>query len=374
MKEIRGFGGVILGLACACVTGFGCDAQASTGYDGEALLTLSGSVELTQSHPEGPLVPALLFPKGGSYFDLVEVDVKGEFPSGFQINVYEPPPTIPEVDPEIGDPPAVIGYISAVQKKHPDIIRYATQGSVGYESCNAPDCESDCKAIKPCLREGSWCSSDNECYTENWTCAEYDTPIEECTIDSMSGDPTLKDPFTAFAGFSTNFVVLYLTAHVSERSVTARTFNAPHGLDAGYHLIGIRAETDEERAQRRDCNQRATQRAIDAENRPRGTSYEYDDVIDYACQDQIDACMQEGSICEPMPTVVSKLCGLPEKQIDAIQEAVEAATMPAKLELGCRLRKDVATYIEDPAKERVTVELTTESSPFGPIVQNQVGF
>jgi hypothetical protein len=145
-------------------------------------LTLTGSVELTEERPDGALVPAILFPAGGSTFDIVDMRVKGTFPSDFVLDVYDPPPTIP-------DPPAIMGYITAVPKDHPPKHVYSTFSTLLYSAgCSAIDCGAECP---PCDVEAMWCAED-DCYYENRTCPKLDSPIEECTITKMEGDPKLK--------------------------------------------------------------------------------------------------------------------------------------------------------------------------------------
>jgi hypothetical protein len=162
---------------------------------------------------------------------------------------------------------------------------------------------------------------------------------------------------------------VYLTADVPADSFTARTLNASHALGAGYHLVGIRKPTDDVRATRRACNRRAQQMALDRENARRGTDYSYDEVLNYACQDEIDDCNREGSLCEPPPpTVPSRLCDRPEEELDEFLDAIDGDELEFKLRLGCRLGDWVMTYIEDPSQERIKVELTPSRNPLSPFI------
>jgi len=80
--------------AVALVPALACDAQVGTGYSGEVMLSLQGSVTLADPNATD-LVPVLAFlgqdGTNNLYF-LVDANVQGQFPLGFRMDVTSPPP------------------------------------------------------------------------------------------------------------------------------------------------------------------------------------------------------------------------------------------------------------------------------------------
>jgi hypothetical protein len=112
-------------LAFALATG--CDAQVSPRFTGEALLTITGSVQIQQPDHGDLVVPALAFwiPSKGEV-RIQDVEVQGEFPSDFRLDVYEPPPTEAYFEATrqgSGEPRMAAGYITAVAADHPSTIQ-----------------------------------------------------------------------------------------------------------------------------------------------------------------------------------------------------------------------------------------------------------
>ena len=113
--------------AVALVPALACDAQVGTGYSGEVMLSLQGSVTLADPNATD-LVPVLAFlgqdGTNNLYF-LVDANVQGQFPLGFRMDVTSPPPATHRLTKSDGSPLAsfkgemALGYIAAVPRQHP---------------------------------------------------------------------------------------------------------------------------------------------------------------------------------------------------------------------------------------------------------------
>ena len=82
-------------LALLCVACAACDAQVTTGYQGEPLVTFSGRVDSTGTLP--PLEAAMLWERGPPPYSLdqelaTRAPVQAGFPATFKISLYQPPP------------------------------------------------------------------------------------------------------------------------------------------------------------------------------------------------------------------------------------------------------------------------------------------
>lgn len=334
----------------------GCDAQAANGYRGESLLTLVGTVEIPEPRAAGPLVPALMFPDQGSMFQLVDVSVKGEFPSDFRIDVYEPPPdSVLRPAPFLDEPAAAIGHITAVPQGHPGIIRFATQTVASASACADEG---------RCVSRAMWCADAGECYRETRTCPEPDSPDADCTIEA-EGDPQLKlPPWEAFAGFSQNYLIAYLSGPVSAKSYTALALGAHQKLAAGYHLLAVREPTEEESAEIESCERDAEDIALARLNEPRGTDYRAEEFT--TPQPCFDAgTCAEGFECEPLDDLPQgRLCDLSDAARSELQDTFERAAMKARVELRCPVAGWVLTHVPDAQRERISVRLAPDANPW----------
>lgn len=108
----------------------GCSSQADTGYRGEPLATLSGSVVTGTSLAPSSSVsaaiawaqPKLLF-GGASGQTLTDVGYVGEstpvagtFPASFTLDVFEPPPTASQIPCSTGGATISAGFVVALSK------------------------------------------------------------------------------------------------------------------------------------------------------------------------------------------------------------------------------------------------------------------
>jgi hypothetical protein len=113
--------------AAALVPAVACDSQVGTGYTGESMLSLHGSVTLADPNATD-LVPVLAFLDSdgtNNLYFLVDTNVQGQFPLGFSMDVTSPPPATHKLTKSDGSPLSTfkgemaLGYIAAVPRQHP---------------------------------------------------------------------------------------------------------------------------------------------------------------------------------------------------------------------------------------------------------------
>jgi hypothetical protein len=336
---------------CAVVLVGACDAQASTAYRGQPLLSMSGSVELAlDATTQGELSPALAFfnPQNAA-IEIVDVEAQGEFPAEFAIQVYERPPQsafFPIWD-EQDAPEAALAFITAVTPEHPDAIEFADthEISVRPSSCNGGPCacpESGCvrSESKLCTRDGE------TCFVEKVTCPQSDSPEEDCTVE-YSGDPSVgDDPWKNFAGLSQNYAIVYVHEALAAGARAAITLGTRDALAEGYNLLSLRALTQEERVERQSCAQDAGAIALQRFNREHGTDYDELTIMGLTCGPGVD----DRVFC-PQPAS-------PEESEDYY-----ALTLEVAAEEGCLQTEYLATRIDDAEAEPITIRIGQTLDP-----------
>lgn len=398
----------LLSAAFALLALAGCDSQFSPAYTGESLLTITGSVEIAQERREDLIIPALAFstPEQGTV-TIREVDVRGEFPSNFRLDVYQPPPRSTYFNAtyqKSGEPRMAAGYVTAVSPDHEDTIRTATAQTTYAYGCEPAECGKPCGG-KGCLyQRNEYCVEDDPtepCYVENTYCPTFESPIEECTIEAVGdGDPSLKEsPWRDFAGFSQNYVVVFLEKPARAGSVTAAILGSKKAVPPGYGLYSIRELTDAERQVRDACVAEAEVRAAPGFNAEFGTDLETL-TFESACAPTsagpapsapppsgsapsapppgaAPATPQSSGATPPVPggalpagegpvEFAAPFCGGPideQDKVDAALDARERYVERAKLELGCQMRETVVTRVKRPARESISVIIGPEVQP-----------
>lgn len=258
----------------------GCSSRAGTDYKGESLMHLTGKVVL-QSDTRSDLVPALAYWPGTPTkdFELVDVDVTGQFPASFTLDVFEPPPdgalfyaggdarAFPE-DPRIG-----FAYITAVPPDHAATVpQFLHEGS---SSCSkvCPNGDPTCAqtSTQSCTQTNSWCTRDHtSCYEETSDCAPDGT---NCVVTQSTGDPKLKNVWADFGGLSENYIVIYVDHDAAAGSATAFTFGGRKPMSRGYHLVQVRELSAEENAAAVACAEGADAEALARYNAEHRTAY-----------------------------------------------------------------------------------------------------
>lgn len=401
--------------AIALLTAAGCDSQFSPAYTGESLLTITGSVELAQERRKELIIPALAFstPDEGKV-TIREVDVRGEFPSNFRLDVYQPPPRSTYFNPThqlSGEPRIAAGYVTAVTPDHEDVLRSATFESVSSYACPLEGCDEPCGGEGCLVQSFEYCvlaHPELPCFVEEFRCPTFNSPNEECTLEAVSGDPMLKEsPWRDFAGFSQNYIVVYLERPAAAGSVTAAILGSRgKRAPAGYGLYSMRELTQAESAARDACVDEAEVLAAAGFNEELGTDLTTLD-FEIACAPNMMSApgpmgpcsgsmpppetiprargpipgepsdptppppIPEGVPCPDAPPAadpatdadVPAFCSGTEAEIDAAMEARERHLERAMLELGCHMRNVVLTRVRRPSRESISVIIGPEVQP-----------
>jgi len=251
-----------------------CGSKAGEDYKGESLLQISGSVRMADEEAPGTLVPALAFTLEHTLL-LQDLEVRGEFPAKFTLNVFEPPP--PEaffVDSR--QPEIAIAYFTAVPREHENVIR------LPYTFFDQVPCDG-----APAEALYKWCLSETECYEESRRCVCIDDDVTyepSCEVLATTGDPGFKNPWSKVSGLSQNYVVIYVPEHslarLNEEKFYSEDYTGGKGFKLGYNLIHIRHTTPEEEQVARDCQPKWLAQAWAEYNAEHGTSWSADTILE----------------------------------------------------------------------------------------------
>lgn len=364
---------VTLALSIAMIAS--CDSQFSPSYSGESLLTIIGSVEIAKQNHEALVIPALAYaiPDVGKVL-IQEVGFRGQFPSNFRLDIYERPPSEAYINGTYqtsGEPRMAVGYITAVPADHADALQAATDATSNVFSCTEETCDQPCGG-KGCLVSiTDYCVADEPdlpCYRETLYCPTFVSDQEDCTVEAM-GDPSLKEsPLGAFAGFSQNYVVVFLEKPAAKGSVTAAFLGSPNGLPAGYGLYSVRPLTEDEAAANQECTARAEVRGAAGFNQEFGTQLEtlnFDELCGPTDAIAPAAPGEPSPNIEPQP-FKAPFCGGPideQHKVDAALDGRNRHIERAQVELGCFVHDFVTTRVRRPAKEAVSVSIGNEVQP-----------
>lgn len=352
LRRYAAWSGMGLSLALA-----GCDPQASPFFRGESLFTVHGSVSIAENHTSGRLVPALAFVnRQDGAIQILEVGVKGEFPSDFRLDVFSPPADGAFMQLEdFGEHEArvALGYITAVSEDHPDSFQFGTTQSVSQSASRG-------------VIDNTWCTDEAQtnCYTEKEVCPAPDSPPEDCHIEA-TGDPSIKEPmWRFFAGFSQNYAIAYLKDAARSGSGTAAALGAPDGLARGYHLLRMRDYTKALQEQYESCQERSYRHGVDRYNEQHDTNYRPEDIDIVACGAGPGPNCTPAGQCEPsLPK--PKLCDLPWQEQERVFEQVRVLGQRAQVELGCLVSQFAP--VADPKSESIAIEIAPNAAPgFGP--------
>jgi hypothetical protein len=244
----------------------GCDSQAGTDYRGEPLLSINGSVVIENQNPPENLVPALAFINYETRsLDFAEVEVAGEFPAQFTLDVFEPPPAGALFDSEDpgdeNEPTFAMGFITAVNADHPASVP-GDEERGSSSSCGPSGC----------TRVVDVCAPGEGCYHRVTHC---DLNGDNCVVVEESGNPALARGWLRYvAGLSANYVVLYFPDGVRAGTTVSHHLNGSQALEPGYHLVEVTPFSPAEEAEQETCLEGARQDALDRFNAEHGTAYE----------------------------------------------------------------------------------------------------
>lgn len=271
-----------------------CGSQAGPDYKGESLLTIHGKVTIDNPAAPSSLVPVITFPvydasDGGyeNYFALMDVDVRGDFPSKFTLDVFEPP-AIPARDQYQGW--LAFGFIAAMPPDHPaKLVHTPKYDELVKSGCLGGD--DGGLAGGKCTREYMRCKPSNapqlvdettgECYHDVFSC---DPTFTHCVPDHAYGDPHYaKGIWQEFAGLSRNYLVMYArkTPTGGPQAVAGVervqwALNGGKPIAPGYHLLRLDTLTKDELASTAACVDAANAQAVAEYNDAHGTNLAFD--------------------------------------------------------------------------------------------------
>jgi hypothetical protein len=375
----------VTGLLLALGTLWGCDSQVAPGYRGEALLTISGSVEVDSDRERGKLQPALAFYNSeAGEMRIVDVEVDGEFPSDFTLRVYDPPPAEAIVDTP-DRPASAVGFITAVTEDHPESVRFATVGSGTGSGCALSfDENGEIEDCGPTESTEEWCTADySECYRESRVCPSIDSAPEDCEILSSEGDPSLReDPWENFAGLSEFYRLVYVAEPVQDDPRVAEQLGFG-SLDAGYHLFEVRPLTEMQDAEAEACHEEAQELATERYNEAHDSDFSSGvllsgiDCISGFAGGAPDVGAGGGSSDTPdgdegpqpfagdgeTPPQFDDVPVCGEEPPEEAYEEAQQLVLQARVELDCPVRYASVRLVEDPTNERISVRIGPDVSP-----------
>jgi hypothetical protein len=345
-----------------------CDAQVPTAYRGEALLTMTGKVEIQDDPTEGRLIPALAWVEyERSQIEISEVEVEGEFPSSFTIHVYDPP-SDDMLKPVSDDDDSVLGaaaYITAVTEKHPEAVRFASSSSATASGCAGDDCSC---GEQGCISVSEACTADGtSCYKETKTCPRVDSPPGDCEITHSGDEELTQSPWKHFAGLSQNYAIVYVTDAISKNSDLGWKLGLNVGLEKGYNLVALRELNDDERAEQAHCEQDATDEAVAYFNDKLGNPAKTDEELEtlylrlmgLSCN---PGCPASDPSCNPND-IAPECEPLDSDLVEAFPGKVEQLEREGGcLNPGAQVR---FTPVKDPAHESITVQIAPDLTPIG---------
>ena len=173
-KRLGGWIANLLGLA----SGFGCQAQVGEDYEGEPLLSLRGSVLLSEEQVDADLEPRLMYIGRDGEAVLSRGELSGDFPAKFRYDVTEPPPesAIHAVRSDYGYAGRMAeGWLVLVPPDYPTRLPYATQTESTIDSCDADG--------TVCVHTERKCTEDGRCRERKLECTH-----EPCTVVETWGE------------------------------------------------------------------------------------------------------------------------------------------------------------------------------------------
>jgi hypothetical protein len=258
-------------LALAALGPLGCDSQVENDYQGEPLLRIQGSVVIPQEFQDQDLVPVLVFEsisdhqlesKGGDTWgmlydheQILDVGVSGSFPSGFTLDVFDPPPPQAIRSFRGAHPPFALGYVAAVPPGHPAAVtrasyRLSAEDPTAY---HLRTCAFDAAACVGCAFSPAGAACPEACgpfdpsFVRTHDPAichvqELDCPSEaanwtesDCGFVSGAGNSDAE-----IAGYSTNIQVIYHPAPLPADSLFSLVYgHRGEPLAAGYYLYTL---------------------------------------------------------------------------------------------------------------------------------------
>jgi hypothetical protein len=236
------------GLAVASLSG--CAADASD--DGPpALLSLHATVEASAMPLSNLLEPALTFTPFVTHWGHTEFIVTGEHHGDllgqFSLNIYDPPPSAALTTLTRGEPALAIGAITIVSPEHPSRLDFS---------------RDDAGDMRVCTDQGECgMTSADPCGSLNNTPSCLGTVVQGRNWGNH--------------GIAGRYLVMYLQEPAAAGGIYSQFFAGGRELSRGYNLVrydNVTLGTADQRMYS-DCQQRATENALNKFNAEHGTSY-----------------------------------------------------------------------------------------------------
>jgi len=169
------------------------------------------------------------------YEHILPVTVDGEFPSGFAVDLRQPPPP-PAMARLVGGEPAYAqGHLMVVGPDFPEVV------SVLYGSSQpTPECSDEMFCIWGTRCEGPLTPEDHSilafgqlppdraCLSRLQVCTPDESGI--CTITRDEGDPKLRS-----VGYASDVDIVYFAEPIEADTHLAMMYNGGNPITAGYH-------------------------------------------------------------------------------------------------------------------------------------------
>ncbi|MDB4987876.1 MAG: hypothetical protein JWN04_3054 [Myxococcaceae bacterium] len=212
-----------------------CDSRVGSAYQGTSLLHLEGRVVIADANVPDDLVPALAFPsKQGMTF--VDVQVHGDFPNNFSLDVFAPPPDsaiathqLESLLPEGAE--VAVAYIAALPRQHVSTFVTANKQQV-LDKDSLPACAAD----PACDHVEKWCTDTLGCRTVGLPRCESNSCMP---LYSEGNDAIHLDETEAFAGLSESHILVWTRTGLSDSSLFSHLFGIKEDLPPGYSLVEI---------------------------------------------------------------------------------------------------------------------------------------
>jgi hypothetical protein len=292
----------------------------------------------------------------GSTITIVDVPVRGSFPSDFRIDLFEPPPDATlayATRQHEGEPRVGFGYITAVTSDHPDMLYSGNSVAVTNYGCqpeNRPDNLCMTREVQTCVVP----SGITPCYIEKTLCPSEDASPDDCIMET-SGDPalTISNILDYFAGFSQNYQVIYLEDGARAGSATATYFGSQEDIPAGYSLYKVQIFSNEEALMLpAKCQDHEVVQALAAKmyNEAHGTDYE-----NVECTGENN----DPPFCSELTIDDDDLAGE-----TGIRGEVNRLLERANIQLGCPIVYTHYERVGDPGRTSISVVIDAEPPSF----------
>jgi hypothetical protein len=262
-------------------------------FQGDSLLRVTGSVAIPLGLEGRDLVPVLAFEANSPKNDhvcgyshdasrIVEVEARGDFPSRFTIDVFDPPPEDTIIKRQKDSPAYAIGYIAAVPAKHPDAILALPPDEKTFRRWRDIEVE-ECGDLIPPAGGTKFCAMLHACTIDAKHClhrtlhCDLGTQVanfNECDLVNSRGDKSL-----AVAGYSVNYAVLYFPKPIKAGTQVAKAWANGSAITPGYHLYRIEKAKLASSPDQMQCIYDSFDVAGERYNAEHGTDFNWADLL-----------------------------------------------------------------------------------------------